>query len=676
MSEAARRWRRLLAAHLEGDLDAAGEAELLGILRTDPELARQAAALLQTDALLRHRQAGLEPSRFVEEVVRTVGYLDASGDLAERVEARLGGRVRRFAAAAVVLGITGWFLMTGGEAPWPENEPRLASGAALAEEASLEVPAGREVLLTYRDGSRVRAAGPAVLRRLAGEGKRLALWSGEAEWTLEEQPEGRPSRVSVGRAEAVSSGGRFRLSMTRARILEGRMRLSKEADGRAIEVPGGYETTIPAGELAPIREVEIDVDPSKRFQRIEGFGTSLNGWKPRLEELYRTPEFARLWAEDLGANILRIEVEPELLPGEVADAAAITTDRLDWSHRSPTKSGALAKALRERRGAEFRLLATVWSPPGWMKTTGRTVGTGHLREDRREHFARFVAAFCRGMESRFGVPVDAVSLRSEAEWGVRFASCAWTPAEYRDAAEALQRAFAAERLSTRLLGAELVGRSRLEPMSEAAAFARSLGDPTGGAALALQGPLGPGEDDAASWDSLRRRAGRRLWVTSAADHLPDWIGPGGALSLASEVHHALVHGGAEAYLYYQMVDDDLSVSLAGSLDSTAPKYAAFRHYSRHVRPGAVRVAASPDGSALPVAAFLHEASRTLSVVLLNVETVPLTARLALPAGASAPATWTTSADSRYAPRSLRREGGRWVLDLPPKSVATLETRLP
>ena len=269
----------------------------------------------------------------------------------------------------------------------------------------------------------------------------------------------------------------------------------------------------------------------------------------------------------------------------------------------------------------------------------------------------------------------AVSLRNEAEWGVRFASCSWSPEDFLAVSEEIQRVFAREGVRTRLLGPELVGRSRLEPMDEALAFARGLGRQAAGCAIALQGPLGPGEDDAQAWDQLRRTLeprGRGLWVTSAADHLPDWIGPGGALSLALELHDVLVHGGAEAYLYYQFADDEPAVALTHSTDTRAPKYAAFKHYSRFIRPGAVRVHVSPDGAALPVAAFWHEAEATLTLVLVNRESESI--RTGLRTGSAPLAVFVSDAERRCDPAGLLRPvDGRVELEIPAKSVVTLQT---
>jgi O-glycosyl hydrolase len=688
--------RRLLAAHLDGGLGEEEELRLLALLEADPALADDAAGLVRVHALLRHRFGCLDDARFVDEVVRAVQYRGESGRFADRVEARLDRRPARrlaAAAAALILAATGFVLMRAAPGPGPDYEPRLervtgktslAEGGALPASTPLVLEEGAEAVLRYPDGSRIRFRGPGRLVRPEGEGKQLQLREGRLEAELRTQPAARPFRLSLELAEAASGGGAFSVvegpAGLEASASEGRVRWTRKADGRRVDLAGGYALRLgrsgdPVLEL--VRDVEIRIDPSRRRQRVEGFGTSIMGWKPRLAALYRTPEFAEAWAGDLGATLLRVPVEPDCLPDETVDPQGIGEHRLLWRHPSVVQVIELARALRARGGRDFQLIASVWSPPGWMKTTGTTVGTGRLRDDRRVHFARFLAAFCRGVEARSGVPVAALSLRNEAEWGVRFASCTWTPDDFLAASEEIQTAFVRAGLRTRLLGPELVGRSRLEPMGEAASFARALGRRAAGCSLALQGPLGPGEDDEASWDALRgtlEPGGRGLWVTSAADHLPDWIGPGGALSLASELHAVLVHGGAEAYLYYQFADDDPTIALTRGAEARSPKYAAFRHYSRFIRPGAVLVEATPDGAALAAGAFWHDASSTLTAVLVNRESQPIRVTLRPGVEASGMALHLSDAVLRCEPAGfLRMSEGAVVLEMPPWSAATLQT---
>ena len=113
----------------------------------------------------------------------------------------------------------------------------------------------------------------------------------------------------------------------------------------------------------------------------------------------------------------------------------------------------------------------------------------------------------------------------------------------------------------------------------------------------------------------------------------------GAITVALKMFNALVHSDASAYIYWQFTDgnnlNSTTHSLIGESDLADPdaseKYAAFKHFSRYVRPGAVRIESTFTGGqasvggasqydtlhSVNVSAFLHEEDQTLTYVLLN-----------------------------------------------------------
>src|SRR5262249_35343105 len=60
---------------------------------------------------------------------------------------------------------------------------------------------------------------------------------------------------------------------------------------------------------------------------------------------------------------------------------------------------------------DLQLMASPWSPPGWMKTSGSLIG-GSLRADRRKVFAEYLAQFVEAYAAE-GVPVAALTLQNE-----------------------------------------------------------------------------------------------------------------------------------------------------------------------------------------------------------------------------------------------------------------------
>ena len=81
--------------------------------------------------------------------------------------------------------------------------------------------------------------------------------------------------------------------------------------------------------------------------------------------------------------------------------------------------------------APIKLLASPWSPPAWMKTTGRMNDGGKLRADCRRAWARCYARFIAAYEAE-GVPIWGVSVQNEPMATQRWDSCLYSAEEERD----------------------------------------------------------------------------------------------------------------------------------------------------------------------------------------------------------------------------------------------------
>ena len=113
---------------------------------------------------------------------------------------------------------------------------------------------------------------------------------------------------------------------------------------------------------------DVVVDAGVRHQTIDGFGTCLISWVPRMDRYYRTPEASRMYAGELGFNILRCNLWGDGTIGPTEDAEKI-------SHKDPAFAAedprtpvfvAFAKAIKQIN-PDARIIGTVWSPPAWMK---------------------------------------------------------------------------------------------------------------------------------------------------------------------------------------------------------------------------------------------------------------------------------------------------------------------
>ncbi len=91
----------------------------------------------------------------------------------------------------------------------------------------------------------------------------------------------------------------------------------------------------------------------------------------------------------------------------------------------------LIHAARRVAGRPIRLLASPWSPPAWMKTTGRMNGGGQLRPECRAAWAQCYVKFIQAYAAE-GVPIWGVSVQNEPQATQRWDSCIYSAEEERD----------------------------------------------------------------------------------------------------------------------------------------------------------------------------------------------------------------------------------------------------
>ena len=441
--------------------------------------------------------------------------------------------------------------------------------------------------------------------------------------------------------------------------------------------------------------VEIRIDSTQHFQTLTGLGAMLYPYGGR----YTDPGFPELMIRDFGASLIRMEVVPNAQESEPTNLTTYLTDPLDkiiagmdFKNNENSRAGEVARALYGARLDEVRFIATVWSPPKWMKTNGDVNHGGKLRPDRRAHFARYLAAYCRGFEKVYGVPIYSLSIQNELMFEEPYKSCLYDPktTEWGEAISAVATEFDHDRLATTLFGPENMGLPDWFLGNNCLFAAQVIGNPTALRRLqawAFHGYEPDGKTVASSkknWQAYNRefrRAGKELWMTETSGNDPSWIhattngAPDGALAMGIAMHDALVAGGVNAWVYWSFQDGDhvSPYNLIAHGDTSSKKYNTAKHFTRYLRPGAVRVAATPDTDDFAVVAFVHERKKSLAVVLVNLRDHPEEVKLALPRESAITRcnVYATTATENFSPQSgVELRDGTAAFVVPAQSIAT------
>lgn len=170
----------------------------------------------------------------------------------------------------------------------------------------------------------------------------------------------------------------------------------------------------------------IAVDDNTVYQQMTGFGASMtesSAWLlyRQLDAGTRDAAMRQLFSpvDGIGVSFLRQPIGAsdfslshysydDVPFGERDDNLARFTTARDEAFVFP--------ALREARrlNPALAIMASPWSPPGWMKTSGSMVG-GALLPDAREPFASYLVRTVQALQAQ-GIPVDSVSLQNEPHY--------------------------------------------------------------------------------------------------------------------------------------------------------------------------------------------------------------------------------------------------------------------
>jgi glucosylceramidase len=381
-------------------------------------------------------------------------------------------------------------------------------------------------------------------------------------------------------------------------------------------VPLTFGASSPAG-------VSITVDPATTYQSIVGFGASITDSSSYVMTKYLSPSaltqlLDQLFdpAQGVGLSFLR-------QPMGASDFSSVGDFSYDDGNADPTLSGfnltqdlkATIPVLQQVVAIDpgMFILGSPWSPPAWMKDnnsmdgTGATGGSSALATDAYEPLAQYFVKYVQGYAAH-GIVVSAVTPQNEPLYG----SGTYpgmdldAPSELTLIAQNMGPAFRAAGLKTQIWAydhnwdqegypAQIVSDTTAGGFTQGAAFHCYAGDPSAMTTFHQAFP------------------DKSIYMTECSGG--DWQGD----PFANTIDLALqsMANWAQAVVLWNLALDEnngpknngcptcrgvVTVNSQSAAVTYNADYYALGHFSRFVRPGAVRVGStSSDGSVSQVA---------------------------------------------------------------------------
>lgn len=441
--------------------------------------------------------------------------------------------------------------------------------------------------------------------------------------------------------------------------------------------------------------VAIQIDPTHRFQTVQGWGTSLAWWanvlggwsstnKSAVENLLFSP------TSGLGLNIARYNIGAGTNPDPNKDmrvGAEVPTfepssGTWDWSADANQRS-----ILSDAQTLGVNTVeAFVNAPPAWMTTyactAGAPDGSANLPSSNYTTFANYVATIAKHFNDSWGTTFTSVSPFNEP-------SSAWwkcsnnqegnhvNQADQPTIIDDVYSALRAQGLPTGVIAGE--GYSPADSLASWDATSSTIQHEV----VKINTHTYSGTGDDPKLRVAARTSGTALWDSE--------LGVGGtagsvdhnditsALQLADEITSDFTQLQADAFVYWQAVEDAAGDNNYGFLKAdftgdenywVTKQYYAMKNYSRYIKPGSI-VLQSNDGSTL---AAWNPSDNSLTLVVHNDATSSRSLTYDLSkfgaVGSSATRVETSPANNAATLSPVTISGGQLSATLPAQSITS------
>ena len=206
----------------------------------------------------------------------------------------------------------------------------------------------------------------------------------------------------------------------------------------------------------------INVDASRKYQEVQGFGagmTDSSAWLiwSKMSESQRTELMSNLFdpSTGIGLSLLRTPMGAtdfnasgnysydDMPAGETDPTLADFSIEHDEAYIIP----ALKEALSFN--PSMKIMATPWSPPGWMKTSDSMIG-GTLKSEYYSALANYFVKYVQAFDNA-GVPISYITPQNEPMGTPTYPGMFLSAYQESTLIKEMGEAFAANNISTKIL---------------------------------------------------------------------------------------------------------------------------------------------------------------------------------------------------------------------------------
>jgi glucuronoarabinoxylan endo-1,4-beta-xylanase len=360
------------------------------------------------------------------------------------------------------------------------------------------------------------------------------------------------------------------------------------------------------------------------YQKIDGFGCTTAFHAARnlmnFSEPARTRICDLLWSPTTGAGL-------SILRNMVGDSGTWGTD-IDGPNPSIEPSDGVwnwtgdedqlwAMDQAASRGCTT-FLSTVWSPPAWMKDNNSVINGGHLRTDKYQKYADYLAEYVNGYKSHHNKTIAYISIANEPNLSTNYSSCLWTSTEFKNfIGTYLKPTFQNKSVPAKVVAPEYMSFSET-------LIVESLNDANANSRLDVVAAHAYGGDGYSPMTTANSK-GKTIWMS-------EWLDQGtldntitGGIKTAKLIHNHLTNANVSAWLYMygpgKTFTSNSSLVCLNTTDKTSyeirKRLWTMGNYARWIRPGSTRISATANPTSNVYVSAFKDPSGKLVIVAIN-----------------------------------------------------------